>query len=79
MVAGALYSNTNSSNLVAIGDSALYNNGVGVIFSDNATKNTAIGSKALYNNTTGSFNTANGYEALLAIQQAGAGNAANGI
>ncbi len=52
------------SNLVAIGDSALFNNGIGVTLDQHATGNTAIGSKVLYSNTTGYGNTAAGYMSL---------------
>ena len=45
--------NTTRSNLVAVGDSALYNNGLGASLSYHATGNTALGSKALFANTTG--------------------------
>jgi hypothetical protein len=51
---------------VAIGDSALYKNGIGVTISTEAIQNTAIGSKALSSNTTGSYNTATGFESLKA-------------
>ncbi len=61
----ALFQNTNRSNLVAVGDSALYNNGVGASGSADATENTAIGSKALYANTIGAANTAIGKQALF--------------
>lgn len=53
----ALKLNTLHSNLVAIGDSALFNNGDAIF-------NTAVGSKALFTNTTGSSNTALGFETL---------------
>ena len=49
---------------MAVGDSALYNNGVGAFPDDNiegiyeAHDNTAIGSKSLYSNTRGTANTA---------------------
>lgn len=60
------YHNVDRSNLVAIGDSALFNNGFGVEFSPliYAKYNTAIGSKALYSNTKGAFNTAIGFKAM---------------
>lgn len=61
---GALYHNTDRNNLIAIGDSALYNNGIGANISPYATNNIAIGSKALYKNTTGAHNTAVGVYAL---------------
>ncbi|HET6721719.1 MAG TPA: hypothetical protein VFH07_03170, partial [Chitinophagaceae bacterium] len=60
----ALYSNTGRSNLVAIGDSALFNNGIGAFAPGHATGNTAVGSKALFANTNGSHNVAIGNLAL---------------
>jgi len=60
----ALYKNTERTNLVAIGDSALYNNGIGATSASHSINNTAIGSKALFSTTTGSRNTGIGYEAL---------------
>ena len=62
----ALYSNTTKSNLVAIGDSALFNNGIGLAQPINSLYNVAVGSKALFANTLGSHNTATGYWALRA-------------
>ena len=62
----ALFQNTNRSNLMAVGDSALYNNGVGATTISDATENTALGSKALYANTIGAANTAVGKQALFA-------------
>ena len=59
----ALGRNDVISNLVAVGDSALYNNGIGVTQSDEGTQNTAIGSKVLYSNTLGFSNTALGFQA----------------
>ncbi|MEO6454973.1 MAG: tail fiber domain-containing protein [Ginsengibacter sp.] len=59
-----------SSNLVAIGDSALLNNTNGVA-------NTAVGTKSLYANTTGNSNTANGFSSLQ-NNTAGKFNTANG-
>ncbi len=46
------------NNIVAVGDSALFNITTG------ANSNTAIGSKVLYSNTTGSSNTGLGYQSL---------------
>lgn len=60
----ALERNTNHFELVAIGDSALYNNSVGASFSDESIKNTAVGAKALKSNTTGGSNTAVGFHAM---------------
>ena len=74
---GALKSNTENSNLVAVGDSALFNNGIGAAQNNHATLNTAVGSKALYANTIGSSNTAIGYGALLS-NTSGGGNVAIG-
>jgi len=50
--------------VVAIGDSALMNNGNGATEYYQARYNTAIGSKALLSNTTGYYNTATGRQAL---------------
>ena len=61
----ALFNNTVIPNLVAIGDSALYNNGVGVSDLASAINNIGIGSKALYSNKTGSHNTAIGYRSQM--------------
>ena len=72
---GALY-NGNKSDIVAIGDSALFNNGLGSR-SYEGRCNTAVGSKALFSNTTGSDNTANGFEALF-LNTNGTRNTANG-
>ena len=62
----ALNQNIASSFLVAIGDSALFNNGVGTVpqVLDSATCNTAVGSKSLVTNTNGSYNTATGFHSL---------------
>jgi hypothetical protein len=62
---GALRNNTDRPNLVAIGDSALFNNGTGAGISFNATQNTAVGSKAAFANTTGDGNTAIGFNSLM--------------
>jgi hypothetical protein len=59
----ALKRNSVRSNLIAIGDSALYNNGVGASPME-AFANIAIGSKSLYTNTRGSSNTAIGNYSL---------------
>ncbi|MBK9336328.1 MAG: tail fiber domain-containing protein [Lewinellaceae bacterium] len=61
----ALHHLTSQSNLVAVGDSALFNNGTDATDIYQAAKNTAIGSKSLFSNTTGSYNTAAGYRALF--------------
>jgi hypothetical protein len=64
----ALKFNTDRSNLVAIGDSALFNNSNGADPTNHnpneARYNTAVGSKSLYSNTIGYANTANGMFAL---------------
>jgi len=60
----ALANNKNKSNMVAIGDSALYNNSIGATLQIEATENTAVGSKTLFSNTLGAVNTAIGFEAL---------------
>jgi hypothetical protein len=61
----ALKASTFNSNIVAIGDSALFNNGTGATqaFFEGA-GNTAVGSKTLYSNTKGYSNTASGFVAL---------------
>lgn len=61
----ALKMNTTRHNLVAIGDSALYNNGSAAPLSNfDGVFNVAMGSKALYSNTVGGFNIAVGYQSL---------------
>jgi hypothetical protein len=74
----ALKANTVRTNLVAIGDSALFNNGLGNTTPDQATLNTALGSKSLFANTTGSSNTATGSAALNA-NTSGSENTATGV
>ena len=76
---GTLRVNTNKNNLVAIGDSALYNNGFGAdpLVVTDATNNTAVGSKSLFTNTTGNTNTATGYQTLFS-NTSGSANTANG-
>jgi hypothetical protein len=64
--------------VIAIGNSALYNNGIGATESSHANYNTAIGWEALYSNTTGTDNTANGYHALRS-NTTGQGNTAYGV
>ncbi|MDF1699162.1 MAG: hypothetical protein P1U56_25130 [Saprospiraceae bacterium] len=59
----ALHENTTISQLVAVGDSALFFNGVGAS-GDDGTQNTAIGSKALKTNDVGKLNTAVGSNTL---------------
>jgi hypothetical protein len=55
----------NLTNLIAIGDSALYKIGAGVTKYSTGNNNIAIGSKTLYSNTHGYSNTAIGDSALL--------------
>jgi hypothetical protein len=61
----ALQFNTDVNNLVAIGDSALFNNGQGRTAANESVFNTAVGSKALASNTRGAFNTAVGTTSLF--------------
>jgi trimeric autotransporter adhesin len=74
----ALSQTTNRSNLVAVGDSALMNNGTGATQIFEAVGNTAIGSKTLYANTKGFFNTAVGLKSLYSNTN-GNYNTANGV
>jgi trimeric autotransporter adhesin len=60
----ALKLNTRS-NIVAIGDSALFWNGDGQPFPESGSHNTAVGSKTLYKNILGNHNTAIGSQALM--------------
>ena len=60
----ALQVNTIRNNIIAIGDSSLFNNGTGITYSFEAIDNTAIGSKSLISNTTGYDNTAVGFHTL---------------
>ncbi len=60
----ALYHNSNQSELVAIGDSALYNNGLLATEYYHGIKNLGIGNKALYSNNLGYWNTAIGNQSL---------------
>lgn len=76
--ADALKSNYTRSNLVAIGDSALFKNGTGAVASDDAIGNTAIGSKSLFANTVGNRNTATGSESLYS-NTTGSINTAYGV
>ncbi len=64
MGSGAMYKNTDRSNIVAIGDSSLFSNGVGASAASDATGNTAVGSKAMFSNTIGQSNTSMGYNSL---------------
>lgn len=60
---GTLANNIDKGGHVAIGDSALYHNGIGAgsIFAED---NTAVGFRAMYSNRLGGHNTAIGHEAL---------------
>ena len=74
----ALNKNIRGANLVAVGDSALLNNGTGAASAVESINNTAIGSKTLYANTIGSYNTAMGYNALF-TNSSGSQNTATGV
>ncbi|MFB6341198.1 tail fiber domain-containing protein [Saccharicrinis sp. FJH62] len=63
--------------IIAIGDFALYNNGIGATQNYHATANTGIGYRSLCYNTTGYKNTANGFTALFSNTE-GHDNTANG-
>jgi trimeric autotransporter adhesin len=60
----ALLVNTIRKDLLAIGDSALMNNGTGAIVDIQASNNLALGHRALLSNTTGYENTAIGQNSL---------------
>lgn len=60
----ALFNASLNSNIVAVGDSVLYNNGLNGDPEYDGVNNTAIGSKAMFSNTTGYDNTANGFQSL---------------
>ncbi|MGF2411979.1 MAG: beta strand repeat-containing protein [Ferruginibacter sp.] len=77
MGSGALSKSNNRSNLVAVGDSALLNDGRGATLVNEGINNTAVGSKTLYANTTGAYNTASGYNALM-LNINGVSNTATG-
>jgi hypothetical protein len=65
-VTGSIYGGLVGINNLAIGDSALFNNGSGAVSTTaTASNNVAIGKKSLFFNTTGSFNNANGLWALI--------------
>ena len=74
---GALKNNIQGSTNIAIGDSTLYNNGIGALFLSDASNNIAIGSKALFSNTIGDENTAIGNQSLMK-NELGIQNTANG-
>jgi hypothetical protein len=73
----ALKRNSIRSNLIAIGDSALLNNGIGAVVNEGI-YNIAIGSKSLLSNTKGSFNTAIG-DYTLYSNTTGYKNTATGL
>jgi hypothetical protein len=85
----SLYSDKTGGNNTATGRSALQNNtsdfntatGVTALMFNTGDSNTATGWGALRNSTTGSFNTANGFEAMVAQQNHNTGNfnTANGF
>jgi hypothetical protein len=75
----ALNLNTKVANLVAIGDSALFHNGLGSTTSTDGTNNTAIGSKSLFANTTGNSNTALGLHTLFSNTTGNNNTAAGGL
>ena len=62
----SLRSNTGKSNLIAIGDSALYTNGNGSFFGTAAENNIAIGTGALKLNNAGQSNIGIGSHSLVA-------------
>jgi trimeric autotransporter adhesin len=62
--AGALNFNEVGHNTVAIGDSALFTNGLNISAPFYSQQNTAVGSKAMLNNTHGYDNTALGFEVM---------------
>lgn len=57
--------NNARTNIIAIGDSALFTNSVGFSTATHGTGNVAIGTKALFANTQGYSQTAIGFNALL--------------
>lgn len=74
----ALYLNTNRSVLLAVGDSALYHNGLNATENYHGTANTAIGVNSLNNNTIGHDNTAIGYQSMYK-NEIGTGNTSTGV
>ena len=60
---GALRFN-NLSNLVAIGDSAMFNVGTAFVTGESPIENVAVGSKSMYSNLLGHGNTAVGFRSL---------------
>lgn len=77
--AKAQFWNSIRNHIVAVGDSALYNNGYGVSWDSNlAFANTGIGSKALFSNIEGNNNTAIGIKALYG-NTSGVRNTAIGV
>lgn len=74
----ALYLNTSRSVLVAVGDSALYHNGLNASETYHGTANTAVGVNSLNKNTIGFDNTAIGYQAMYK-NEIGTGNTTTGV
>ena len=74
----ALYSNAARSLLVAVGDSALFHNGLNATELYHGTANTALGVNSLNKNKTGYDNTAVGYQAMYSNEN-GSANTANGV
>lgn len=74
----ALYSNTERSLLVAVGDSALFHNGLNATELYHGTANTALGVNSLNKNKTGFDNTAIGYQSMYK-NEIGVGNTATGV
>ncbi len=70
--------NYTEGDAVAVGDSALHNNGMNINIAPDAQYNTAIGAKALLNNDQGHTNTALGFSALKS-NVTGDGNTAIGV
>jgi trimeric autotransporter adhesin len=75
---GALLYNPSSIQSVALGDSALFYNGIGPLTGESpSVGNTAVGYKSLFYNNTGQVNTATGYHSLYK-NITGSSNTANG-
>ena len=73
----ALGLSRNKNDLVAIGDSALYNNSTGATLATHSVRNSAFGSKVLLNNTVGWNNTGTGFQSLYS-NTSGVSNTGNG-
>ncbi len=77
-ITGTIFGGIVGINNLAIGDSALFNNGTGAVSTTaTAANNVAIGKQSLFFNTTGSFNNASGLQALYR-NTTGSGNVASG-